>query len=347
MRNVVIGPEAFTHQSYGGITRSECEIYNRLVRRNDLNVRLGMLYTHNAYLVNSGYSMWCDTHEGIAAEYQGAAMYTCKLLETADVYHPTWTDDQFNVIKQMGRTKVVFTVHDCVDERSNNSYAGLKRAWVERADHIVTPSECTRNQVLDLYPSKSPSEVTVIPHGAPVVCATDKLAGPPYILYVGGRTGYKNWDEFLRHSRGFLDRHPEVVVRCTGYALQKSEVKLIEELGLSNRVFHTRVQSDTTMWAVYANASMFVFPSSTEGFGMPVLEAMACGCPVILNEDCEVFHEVAGDVATYFSFTDDNLSDVEEYVYTREPDRTGLIKHASRFSWDTAAERYAQIYMTV
>lgn len=347
MRNIVIGPEAFTNQSYGGITRSECEIYNRLTRRADLDVRLGMLYTHNMYLLNAGFSVWRDTYEGISEETMGAAMYTCKLLETADVYHPTWTDQQFNIIGRLDKIKVVITVHDCIDELSGTVYAGIKGAWVKRADHIVVPSEHTKTQVLSLYPYKTSDDITVIPHGAPIIEQTETLHVPPYILFVGGRSGYKNWEAFIQHSLEFLTRHPELHVRCTGYQFNDAERTFLEKLGLTERVICTPVRSDVAMWSLYAGASMFVFPSGTEGFGMPILEAMACGCPVILNEDCEVFHEVAGNAAAYFSFPKNNLSEIEEDIYAHGVDQSVLARHAARFSWDAAAEKYAEIYKNI
>ena len=111
--------------------------------------------------------------------------------------------------------------------------------------------------------------------------------------------------------------------------------------------------SQDTFGNLYQNAIAFVFPSEYEGFGLPILEAFAYGCPVMLN-DASCFPEVGGDAALYFSlkvgFSD--FYDKFQYLYSMSSDdRAGLIekgeKRASQFSWDAAARTLESVYKSI
>ncbi len=192
-------------------------------------------------------------------------------------------------------------------------------------------------------------------HGAPSFKFTKNV--PPhlnlpakYILFVGLRDGYKNFIGFLENIGPYLIEHNLGLLCVGGGDFTDHELIIINELGLLNKVFHYKVNKDEELGVFYSQAVCFVFPSMYEGFGIPILEAFACNCPVVLNNiDC--FKEIAGDAALYFEQQQPlSLSEQLNKLQDSNIKENLVIKGKERlknFSWERSVEKHLKIYRSL
>jgi glycosyltransferase involved in cell wall biosynthesis len=167
-----------------------------------------------------------------------------------------------------------------------------------------------------------------------------------YILFTGARTFYKNFNNFIYAVAPLLAKY-NLQLKCTGKPFENSESDLLKQQKIFDR---TSVQfaNEDELKELYANALCFVFPSLYEGFGIPILEAFACGCPLALsNASC--FPEIAGNAGIYFEPESvENMREKIESVICSESLRNSLaIKGFERlkaFSWARCAEQTAKVY---
>ena len=274
-----------------------------------------------------------------------------------DVFQPTHYNSHF---LRYNRKPFVFIVHDLVPEMFPEYFPAdfsdiiQREILVTKADRIVAISENTKKDILARW--RVPEDrVEVIYWGAPDVSGIEfkKVVPYEYILYVGGRTRYKGFDFFVRQAAGFLRSRKDLRVVCTGSDFTPTELSVLEELGIRNQ-FVAMTVSTEILFSLYHFALCFVFPSEYEGFGLPTLEAMACGCPVILS-DASCFPEIGGDAALYmkrYASGGSNLGELLDYVAGLDVDhRERLISactaRAAEFSWDECGRKYAEVYKSL
>jgi glycosyltransferase involved in cell wall biosynthesis len=263
----------------------------------------------------------------------------------------------------------VVTVHDFIHEKfpallgDAEGFREQKRNVIENADVIVAVSHSTKEDILT-YTRAEESKIVVIHHGvkdvflAPSVSEADiqmfreahRIAGP-YWLYVGRRGHYKNFGTLLR---AFV----RVAPQTDGYLVAVGGEKKLEPWQedflirscLEHRVRLLHVVSDCSLVTAYAGASAFVFPSLDEGFGIPLLESMAVGTPIIAS-NISVFREVAGESPLYFDPYDEKaLADAMKTVLNDTVAQTFAEKGYKRvreFSWNTAAGKLRDVYLAL
>lgn len=274
-----------------------------------------------------------------------------------DVLQPTHYSSFF---LPYNKKPFVFIVHDIIPELFPEyfprDFCDIRERdiLVKRAAHIVVPSENTKKDVLKWW-DLDEKKVSVIPWGAPDMthASFNRPFSFPYVLFVGERDRYKHFLFFVQEAVEFLRRYPDVHVICTGKGFNTIEKDLFIGLGLENR-FHSMFVSSEELSSLYHFALCFVFPSQYEGFGLPVLEAMACGCPVILTNSSS-FPEIGGDAALYLEEDKEghtNLSELLTSVYEmpaeqRESLVQKSVQRAKCFSWDDTAHKYAAVYQSL
>jgi glycosyltransferase involved in cell wall biosynthesis len=290
----------------------------------------------------------------VANEVMGNSI--APFLGTMDIYHPTL----YRCMPLVRARRIVATHHDCTQERFPQEFhyarqvVRAKKALYSRADAIICVSESCRKDLLDFYPI-DPGKTRVIHHGLTrlvrcnaAACKLWELVPRPYLLYVGSRASYKNFDGLLR---AFCDTgiyQSLDLLALGGGALGADELTLVGELGIAGNVICLPIASDELLAEAYARATLFVYPSLYEGFGLPPLEAMGAGCPVLASHTSSI-PEVCQDAPFYFDPTDQDCFNRQLLVaICDEKARTAAIergkKVAAKYNWNECGERTLALY---
>ena len=254
-------------------------------------------------------------------------------------------------------TPFVFEIHDLIHLRYPGEAGVLRKLFYERiirpavgrAARVVTVSEFSRGEILE-WTGAEPDRVLCVPNGV-----SDRFTphgprhepGVPYLLFVGNRKPHKNLSGLLAAAGmlGPTDAGPVHVIVTGG---EDDELRAnAAAAGLAGRVHAVGRADDAALAALYRGAAATVLPSFYEGFGLPVIEAMACGCTVVCSDRTSL-PEVAGDAAVLCDPSDvDSIAAALTRVLTNETLRADLNTRgparAAAFSWDTAAERIAAV----
>ena len=231
---------------------------------------------------------------------------------------------------------------------------------VRRADHILVISECTRNDILSRYGSHLESRIhltylaadeTFAPPPAEIADEVrDRHNLPPqYILSVATLEPRKNLDRLLDAFIRIADSVPHTLV-LTGAKGWKSDhlAEKVERSGFSDRIQLLGYVDGADLPSLYFLADVFCFPSLFEGFGLPIVEAMACGCPV-MTSTTSCMPEVAGDAGVLVDPLDVEAMGQTLLELLRDPNRrqalsTKGMERANRFSWETCAKETLAVY---
>lgn len=271
-----------------------------------------------------------------------------------------------------GGPPLAVTIHDLAVLRFPELFRGWHRRFLtalfprlaRRARVVFTVSEASRIDIVERLGVPA-DRVVATPLGvdprfaaaaldtAAVERARDRFALPErYLLVVGALEPRKNIPALLRAMRA-LAGDPRardltlVHAGAPGWRLHDLRAEA-ESLGVGTRVRFLGFAPDDLLPALYAGATAFAFPSRFEGFGLPVLEAMASGCPV-LTSDVSSMPEVAGDAALLVDPDDDEaIADALARIWSDEPLRERLRaagrRRAARFTWAETARRTAEGY---
>ncbi len=244
----------------------------------------------------------------------------------------------------------VVTVHDFLYERLRHGparwmHVQQKHAAIRAAQAVICVSEATRRDMQRWVGDVPGQAVHVVPNGVGENFHPLGLAprGAPFVLFVGERGGYKNF----RLALQALALLPGLELHCVGGgALRPGEFEGIAP-ALRERVRHLGFIDDATLNEAYNRAECLLYPSSYEGFGIPPLEAMRAGCPVVCV-DCEAVREAGGDALTVAQAADPAaiaaaVERVREPAWRTAVVRRGLAR-AAGFSWDATHERTLAIY---
>ena len=364
---VLLDYQIFTYQSYGGISRYFCELINNFDKNKLTEYDVGIKYSNNYYLQQSQLikvkSFFPDRDFKNKGKVQGFfnQRLTVKKIKDNDfdVFHPTYYNPYF--LKYLRGKPFVLTVHDMIHEKypgefpPNDTTAKRKKLLAYKADKIIAISENTKKDILEYYGDIPEDKISVIYLAnslKPQVTDNDKIKIPErYLLVVGNRYHYKNCLFMIESIAQLLCEDETLFLICSGGGnLIEYEKDLFGRLGILDKVLYYPANNETLI-KLYSNALAFVFPSLYEGFGIPVLEAMDCGCPAVLsNTSC--LPEVGGNAAHYFDPQDAAaiLKAVSEVIYNIEF-RNSLItkgyKHVGKFTWEKTAEETVQIYKSL
>jgi glycosyltransferase involved in cell wall biosynthesis len=348
----------FDHQIfnyvYGGASKYFVMLLKHLPRE---TWETSVLFSSNEYVKSTGimrYLPYKFRGQTVLMELLNR-MYTKKVLRQKhyDVFHQT----NFGTfcLDVIGNKPMVTTYHD-----SNLStfdphpeIVECQRKSLKRADAIVCVSENTKKDLLKLF-AVDERKVHVIYHGILrpdlTTLPSTRFMEAPYILFVGRRTKYKNFDRFVRVFAKLHKTYPTLYAVFTSNPFSKEELLQFEKLGIANRIMHVAASEDV-MKQLYRDALFLAFPSFYEGFGMPILEAWSCGCPVVLsNASC--FPEIAGDAALFFDpYSDDDMFCKFQRIITDSVLRQSIIcKGSDRvklFSWERCAEEHLKLYQSL
>ena len=273
-----------------------------------------------------------------------------------DVFHLTDPHPRWNSWRKIvGRKPIVATIHDLMPEifyPHDLLIKMMRRQLITDASHIIAVSEHTKQDIMKFY-GVSEKKISVVYHGyLPNAVGSKPVVGLPekYILYVGKRTYGKNYMLFQKVAIDLLKEDKGLSLFLTGDPLSSEERESFLKAGVADRVVQ-RFISDDEMRYVFSCAKVFVCPSRYEGFGIPVLDAFAAGCPVVLS-DASCLPEVGGNAALYFDVDDGDAMKCQirkiigDTGLSKELRARGLMR-AKEFSWEKCANETAAVYRRV
>ncbi|ENO98575.1 mannosyltransferase [Thauera phenylacetica B4P] len=244
---------------------------------------------------------------------------------------------------------VVTTVHDYTYERYFGPVRKFVHSWQKNraifgSEKIICVSESTRADLLYYTGEKYESRCVVIPNG--VSTEYHRLASftpTSQVLFVGARAGYKNFKALVLA----LSTLPDLRLAVVGGGAFTSKERGFLEAHLSNRYAHLGYLSNRELNVEYNRSFCLVYPSLYEGFGIPILEAMRAGCPVIAVRSSSI-PEVAGDAAYLMERGDPCEIRAALDFLNSSPNRAEFIRkgleRSAQFSWDRTFDRTLAVY---
>ncbi len=356
---ILFDHQAFTIQEYGGISRYFYELTTQFQKVPEMAVYNSLLFSNNEYIRESKIIKSTPFFKIIKLQRKIETMNllnevrskTIYRQDNFDVFHPTYYDPYYLNIKS--KKPIVITFHDIIHEKyktDDRRTLTHKRQTLNRADSIIAVSSSSKNDLVEYY-GIPPEKVSVI-HLASSITSSSKVIGEmkdeDYLLFVGGRNDYKNFIYFVTSVAPLLLKKSNLYLYCVGGGkFTREEHSLFKELKIQNRIKYFG-GTDDNLRKYYSNALAFFFPSVYEGFGIPLLEAMNCGCPIGASETSSL-PEVAGNAALYFNPTNkDSILSVAETLVSQQPIRTNLIQNgfdrAKEFSWQQTARLTQDVY---
>jgi glycosyltransferase involved in cell wall biosynthesis len=368
---IVYDYQIFSVQKYGGISRYFHEISPRIAKMPDRDVRIVSPFYINEYFDKDSSSY--NLMRGIKRNKKIGNHRTDKLRDLINQkvsnliipsYNPDIIHETYYTTKSIGskKQKRVITVYDMIYEKFSssidptNKLSQIKAKAIDRADHVICISESTRRDLIEIFGTDEKKVSTIHLAYTP----NDNFDGAiqripqiekPYLLYVGQRSSYKNFDRLLEvyHNSQKLKQDFQLVC-FGGDKFSSAEIKKNQAFQLQDKVIH--ISGDDNILAyLYHQAVAFIYPSLYEGFGIPPLEAMSFGCPVICSNVSSI-PEIVGDAGEYFDPYDlDSISHaIEKVVYsdtiTSNLKRLGY-ERVKLFSWDLCAEQTSEIYRSL
>lgn len=351
--------QIFGLQRYGGISRYFFELVRHIAGSVGVEVRVISPIFINEYLLSTRVPV---TGVHVPQIRKAGRLYrevnrlvAPRVMRTfkPDLVHETYYSIRTGA---PNNAKVVLTVHDMIHELfpnyflQNDATSKMKAIAVRRADHIICVSENTRRDLVRIF-GVDQSKTSVIHHGYKLLSAPVGIQriNDPYILYVGCRGGYKNFDKFLQaYAAAPLIYKKFQLVIFGGGSLTKNERSRILELGGGLLRVHYYSGGDEVLASLYASAHAFVYPSLYEGFGIPPLEAMSLGCPVLCS-DRSSLPEVVGDAAEFFDPESiDSIVAALTRVLFDSNYRQVLIgkgrRQCEQYSWERCAQETLGVY---
>jgi glycosyltransferase involved in cell wall biosynthesis len=242
----------------------------------------------------------------------------------------------------------------CFSPEKWTIHTGQKAKAVAAADTVVFPSESARAATGRFY-DLGRKRTVIIPYAVDSVFqpadgptpSPRHTDGRPYILFVGRRSGHKNFEGLVRAYARWNGRTSFTLLAVGGGAPSPTERELNHSLGIEHLVRFASTVGDADLVCLYQGATALIVPALSEGYGLPVVEGMACGTPVAASHGGSL-REVGGECPIYFDATDeDDLRRALEEVVSidRQSDRVlrGVAVSRAR-RWDHVAEEYLAAY---
>ena len=371
--NILYDHSVFQNQRYGGISRYFYELITRIAPRKDTEVNLFQGLHVNDFDLSPEMVPY-SSYFGYKPKLKVSPLIRSHLfivpnkvlfggfyrtLKDIDVYHPTY---YYQGIRKYHKAPIVLTVYDMIHElypnqlRYSKYTIKAKKISIETADKIICISNNTKKDLMEIYDVPE-DKIEVIYLASSLKKWNTHLdltegygISKPYLLYVGDRNGtYKNFSTLLdAYTSSLKDRFD--LVCFGGGTFNKNELSIINRAKCNDKVFQL-TGSDYILGSLYQNAFAFICPSHYEGFGLPLVEAMAMKCPIIAANTSSI-PEVVGDAGILFdpNYKED-LIEAIKLLESNTDKRKRLItigfKRESMFSWDKTAKETMKVYEEV
>jgi len=354
----------FFHQQQGGISRYFLNIYKEFIQKKIDTKILAPLH-NNIFLKNSNYksnlnlyikSYPKNTRKIIKFYNQTLTNFYINLYKP-EILHKTFYEKNLNKNKKV---KKILTVMDLAHEIYYKDYRFKenfkhKKLAIQNLDHIICPSNKTKNDFLSYYnfPEKN---IDVVYMGIEQFknCNINnvKRIDDPFLLYVGGRDKYKNFINLVKaYAISKNLKNDFKIIFFGGGKFNEEELNLFKKYNLNINNLIQISGDDNQLLYLYKKASAFIFPSIIEGLGLPPLEAMSQGCPVISSNHPAILEAVGGAAETFNPLSiDDIVQKIENVLYDKTYTNTLIKKGIDRsklFSWNRCANETLNVYKKI
>lgn len=266
------------------------------------------------------------------------------------------------------RGKTVTTMHDLTTLRFTNPdkhllvykfkqavYKYVVKTVARKSDAVLAPTEFVKQDVMQ-YTGIPAGKITVTYEAADPIAdnpePVESVAGKRFIMYIGRPTPHKNLERLIQAFKQLKGQHPDLHLVLAGKldANYQAIKQKTENEQIANIIFTDFISDGQLRW-LYEHCSAYVFPSLSEGFGLPGLEAMAHGAPVV-SSDATCLPEIYGEAAHYFDPLDiQGMADAINEVLTDKQLREHLVAagrtQVTKFSWKRMADQTLAIYNDV
>lgn len=362
--HIIYDPQIFSLQKFGGISRYFTEIATRMFQLTGIDVEIhcpSYLNQHLKAVTSAVFKGGEDIstqqilrYKKIVTTMKNLDLFRKHIAQTHfDIAHHTYYWPLPDKLPVKAR---VTTIHDMIEEEISPNFikSRLKLRSIRQADHVICVSDYTRNTLLK-HTDIAPEKVTVVHLGKPEFIEEVKpmvLDGRPYVLYVGPRTGYKNFTRLMHAFANSNRLKKDFRMICFGggaFTMDENNAFLKCGLGIED-VLHL-TGDDAELHSAYKGASLFVYPSLYEGFGLPPLEAMTLGTPLACSNTTSI-PEIVGIAGEYFDPTDieSMISAMERVLYSDKRKAELIIegkKRSNFFSWNKCAQETIDIYKAI
>lgn len=301
--------------------------------------------THHLYLRN------IESHNKISKNFQ-----LRELLTRYDLQHIT-----HNYELVTDPSKCIVTIHDAMFFSYPENFLGAEQnrkiipPFARNAKHIITISENSKREIME-YMKVSEEKITVIPWGVdfnllkPHEVPDNRWSGKsPYFTSVSCDVGRKNTITLLKAYKEFAKQNPDHHLILVWRSPSEEAIKISEEKNLKGKVHFASNLSNQELADIYAGATASFFPSLYEGFGLPILESMACGVPCVTCRNSSL-KEVGGEAAIYV----DDPMDIKALALEMEKFENGnydfvklkkqSLNQAQNFTWEKSAKSTINVY---
>lgn len=365
---IVVDSQIFNTQKNGGISRYYTEIFSCLSGKKTLKIVVPIYSTTNIYFNQSVlftpkkkiHLLWIKVLYKLKILNKAKKKSRCEFLlkeliakQNYDLFIPTYYDTYF--LDLIGSKPFVLTVYDMIYELFPEYFEDCKNVvpnklfLMEKATRIIAVSENTKKDIITIYPHIDASKIDVIYHGSSIKINELEVSLPEnYVLFVGTRALYKNFIFLVNSIAELLKNDPNLYLICAGGgSFEINENKIICELGLEKQIIQKYFEEEE-LGVFYSKAKCFVFPSLYEGFGIPILEAMTCSCPVVLANNSS-FPEVAGTAGVYYELNNgedlkNRIKDLIQIESLRQEFSSKGLEQVKKFNWNKAAEECLSVY---
>lgn len=281
-------------------------------------------------------------------------------LNKFSIWHATYQDSYYMPFRNR-KIKVVLSIHDlnfmydpAKSESKRQRYLHRLQMLINRADVIICISEYCKNDV-SFYCDVKNKPIHVIHNGTntltrPELLNESYIPEKPFIFSLGTVTPKKNFHTLLPLVKDQHNLELVIAGRIDDVGYYQSILDTAKTMGVSKKINLVGPISESEKSWYFNNCYAFAFPSTAEGFGLPVAEAMSVGKPLFLSQKTAL-PEIGGDVAFYFqNFSAAHMKetfDAGMKQYVRFNMQVDIIKKGKAYCWDNAAQEYCKIYRSL
>tara|TARA_Y100000768_G_C23987719_1_gene690006 strand:- start:769 stop:1857 length:1089 start_codon:yes stop_codon:yes gene_type:complete len=309
MTNILCNSQFF-HQRFGGVTRYSSCLIEKMINDN-INFKICSPIFKNNFLktINKKYiyGLYFSKYPNIFFLRLLNNFFSNFFLKgkKENLIHFMY-DPEY--LYKLNSNKKIITIHDTIHEKFNlvykDNFINKRKKILETMDKIICVSENTKKDLLNFY-NLTPDKIEVIYNGSDHLIPIKNIQNlkisieKPYILYVGSRSKYKNFNLFIEAFSKSKKIYDNFDVICFGGGnFSNLEINLLKKFKVLNKIKLVH-GDDKKLKSCYQNASLFIYPSLYEGFGISVLEAMHEGCPTVVS-DIPVFREILDNKSYFF-----------------------------------------------